>query len=104
LGVRYIPLTADVANEFNLSVQNGAFVAPSNDPTNPSIVPGSPADKAGLQVSDVITQVNGTNIDQTHSLTSLLSPHVPGDKVDLTVVRGSKTIHITVALGTAPTS
>ncbi|HEX4773973.1 MAG TPA: trypsin-like peptidase domain-containing protein, partial [Candidatus Saccharimonadales bacterium] len=47
LGVRYIPLTADVANEFNLSVQNGAFVAPSNDPTNPSIVPGSPADKAG---------------------------------------------------------
>ncbi len=35
LGVRYIPLTADVANEYNLSVQNGAFIAPSSNPAHP---------------------------------------------------------------------
>lgn len=104
LGVRYIPLTADVANEFGLSVQHGAFIAPSSDPSSPSVVPGSPADNAGLKVQDIITQVEGTNVDQTHSLTSLLSSHVPGDRVDLTVVRGSQTLHISVTLGTAPTS
>jgi len=104
LGVRYIPLTADVANEYNLSVQNGAFVAPSSDPTQPSVIAGSPADSAGLQSNDIITQLDGTNIDQTHSLTSLLDQHQPGDKITLTVLRGSSTKHIGVTLGSMPSS
>jgi len=104
LGVRYVPLTADVANEYDLSVQKGAFIAPSSDPTNPSVVSGSPADKAGLKESDVITQVDGQDIDQSHSLTSLLSPHQPGDKVTLTVLRGHDTTHVTVTLGDMPSA
>jgi len=104
LGVHYVPLTADVANEYGLSVQNGAFIAPSNDPTNPSVISGSPAAVAGLQERDVITQIDGTNIDQTHSLTSLMDQHQPGDKLTLTVLRGSDTKHVTVTLGTLPAS
>jgi serine protease Do len=104
LGVRYIPLTADVANEYGLSVTNGAFVAPSSDSTEPSIISGSPADQAGLKVSDVITQVDGTTLDATHSLTSLLDQHSPGDKIDLTVVRSGSTMHISVTLGSTPSS
>lgn len=104
LGVHYVQLTADVANEFSLSTQNGAFIAPSNDPSNPSVIPGSPAASAGLKENDVITAVNGTKIDQTHSLTALLDQHQPGDKVQLTVLRGGKTTHITVTLGTTPAS
>ena len=102
LGVHYIPLTADVANQYSLSVQNGAFIAPSNDASQPSVIAGSPADQAGLKDNDIITAVNGTNIDQTHSLTSLLDQHQPGDKVTLTVVRGSQTLHVDVTLGTVP--
>jgi serine protease Do len=102
LGVRYIPLTADVADEYNLSVQNGAFIAPSSDASEPSVVPGSPANSAGLQTNDVITQVNGTSINSTHSLTSLLDEYQPGTNVNLTVVRDGKTMKIPVTLGTAP--
>lgn len=104
LGVRYIPLTADVANEYNLSVSNGAFIAPSSDPTQPSVVSGSPAASANLQVNDIITAVNGTAIDQSHDLTGLLDQHQPGDKVTLTIVRGSQTLHIAVTLGSLPSS
>ncbi|HZL07778.1 MAG TPA: trypsin-like peptidase domain-containing protein [Candidatus Dormibacteraeota bacterium] len=104
LGVQYIPLTADVANEYKLSVQNGAFIAPSADPTSPSIISGSPAASAGLQTNDVITAVNGTNIDQTHSLTSLLDQHQPGDKITLSVLRGSKSLSLDVTLGSVPSS
>jgi serine protease Do len=104
LGVRYVPLTSDVANQFNLSVQNGAFIAPSNDPSSPSVIAGGPAANAGLKEKDIITEINGTKIDQTHSLTSLLDQHQPGDKVNLTVLRGNQTLHITVTLGTLPTS
>jgi len=104
LGVAYIPLTADVSNEYNLSVQNGAFIAPSSDPSNPSVIAGSPAASAGLQTNDVITAVNGTNIDQTHSLTSLLDQHQPGDRISLTVLRGGKALSLGVTLGTIPSS
>jgi len=104
LGVRYIPLTADVANTYNLSVTRGAYIAPSSDPSQPAIISGSPADKAGLKEKDIITQINGTNIDQSHSLTSLIDQHAVGDTLDLTVIRGSKTLHISVQLAAAPTS
>jgi len=104
LGVRYIPLTADVANQYNLSVQNGALIAPSSDPSSPSVISGGPAASAGLQTNDIITALNGTNVDQTHSLTSLLDQHQPGDKVSLTVTRSGKTLHIDVTLGSLPSS
>ena len=104
LGVKYIPLTADVATEYNLSVNNGAFIAPSSDPTQPSVISGSPADQAGLQTNDVITQVNGTNIDQNHSLTALLDQFTPGTKINLTVIRGDKTLNVSATLGSQPSS
>lgn len=104
LGVRYVQLTGDVANQFNLSVQNGAFIAPSSDPANPSVLPNTPAAKAGLKEKDIITEVDGTKIDQAHSLTALLSKHQPGDKVELTVLRGGKTLHISVTLGSSPSN
>ena len=104
LGVRYVSLTPDVASQYALSVTAGAFVAPSTDPTNPSIVAGSPADKAGIMENDVITQVDGNTIDQTHSLTSVIDQHAVGDMLNLTVVRGGKTLHVSAALAAEPTS
>jgi serine protease Do len=102
LGVRYIPLTADVADEYNLSVQNGAFIAPSSNSSSPSIISGSPAASAGLQTNDIITQLDGTSIDQANSLTSLLDQHAPGDQITLTVLRNGQTMHINVTLGSMP--
>lgn len=104
LGIRYIPLTADVVDEYNLSVQNGAFIAPSNNSSEPSIVSGSPAASAGLQVSDIITAVNGVNIDQEHSLTSLIDQYTPGTQVNLTVIRNGKTIQVSATLAAEPSS
>lgn len=104
LGVRYVPLTADIAKQYNLSVRNGAFIVPSNDSASPSVESGGPADKAGLRANDIITQVDSVNIDQNHSLTSLLSSHVPGDKVTLTIVRGGKIQHVNVTLGSLPSN
>ena len=102
LGVRYVSLTADVASAYGLSAQTGAFIAPSNDPASPSVIAGSPADKVGLQERDTIIAVDNKKVDQNHSLTSLLAPHQPGDKVKLTILRGNKTSHINVTLGTLP--
>lgn len=104
LGVRYLPLTADVAQQYDLDVDHGAYIAPAADASQPSVIAGSPAEKAGLKEGDVITKVNGTDINQNHSLTSLLDQHQPGDKVTLTIVRDGKTQSIDVTLGTAPSA
>jgi len=104
LGVRYIPLTSDVAQQYDLSVNRGAYVAPPVDATQPSVVPDSPADKAGVKQGDIITQINGTDIDENHSLVSLLDQHAVGDKVSLTVLRDGKTLHLTATLGSSPSS
>jgi S1-C subfamily serine protease len=102
LGVRYIPLTADVAAEFGLKTRQGAFIPPVTDPANPTVIPDSPADRAGLKERDIITAVDGVKIDERHSLASQLGRHKPGDKVRLEVLRGSKTIRLTTTLDKVP--
>lgn len=98
LGVEYVSLNADVANQYGLKLTNGAFIPPSNG-GSPSVIAGSPAESAGLQERDIITSVDGTAVDQQHSLTGLLAQHQPGDHVTLTVVRGDQTLHVGVTLG-----
>ncbi len=104
LGVRYIPLTADVADQFKLDSINGAFIPPAGDNPTPSVIPNGPAASAGLQEGDIIAEVDGHKIDQTHSLTSLLDQHQPGDKVKLTIKRDKQELKIDVTLGSVPTT
>jgi S1-C subfamily serine protease len=104
LGVRYVPLTPDVASQYNIDVTAGAFVLPQVDMASPSVLSGSPAEKAGLQAGDVITKIDDTKIDQTHSLTSIISKHEVGDQVELTIIRDGKTIHARATLEAVPQS
>jgi serine protease Do len=102
LGVRYVPLTADIAKEYNLATTNGAFIAPAQEGGRASIIAGSPASKVDLKEGDVITHVAGKKIDQTHSLISLLGQYEPGKKVELTILRDKDTRKVSVTLGTQP--
>lgn len=97
LGVRYVTLTDEYAYTYNLSVKRGAYLAPNL--SGGTIVSGSPADKAGLKEKDIITKVDGTTIDETHSLSSLVGRKAVGESVDLTVLRGGKEMTIAVTLG-----
>lgn len=104
LGVVYVPITADIAKEFSLGVDRGAYIPQASDLGEEPIIASGPADKAGLQAGDIITKVDGTAINETTSLTSLLGKHKPDDTVTLTVIRDGKTITKDVTLGVAPTS
>lgn len=101
IGVRYVTLTDDYAYQFNLSAKRGAYIVPAR-PGQPSIVPGSPADKSGLKEKDIITKIDGTNIDENNSLTSLMGRKSVGDEVNLTVLRDGKEQTIKIKLEAAP--
>jgi serine protease Do len=100
LGVRYISLDPSTAQQLNLSISEGAYVAPST--SSSAIVAGSPAEKAGIQAGDIITKVNNTAIDETHTLASSLARFMPGDKLTLTIVRGGKMQTVDVTLDPYP--
>lgn len=89
LGVRYVSLTDDVASQYKLSVKRGAYILPAQN-GSASVLPDSPADKAGLKEKDIITKVDGVEVDQTNSLTSLIGRKAVGDTVTLTVLRDGK--------------
>ena len=103
IGVRYVSLTDDYAYQYNLNVKRGAYIAPNPDGDLP-IVAGSPAEKAGLKEKDIITKVDGIEIDDKHSLTSLINRKAVGDKVTLTIVRDGKTMEVHLQLEASPAS
>ncbi|HKE78000.1 MAG TPA: trypsin-like peptidase domain-containing protein [Solirubrobacteraceae bacterium] len=68
-----------------------------------SVTSGGPADNAGIQSGDVITALGSTKIRGTNDLVGAIATHKPGDKVSVTIRRGSQTKNITVTLGSQPT-
>ncbi|WP_322801694.1 S1C family serine protease [Thermoflexus sp.] len=66
------------------------------------VLPGSPAEEAGLRPSDRITAVNGELVNDRHPLPDLLRRYRPGDTVRLTVVRDGEERTVSVTLGRAP--
>lgn len=103
LGVRYVSLTDDLAARFELGVKRGAYILPS-DGTQQSVVPGSPAAKAGLQEKDIITEVNNIKINDKTTLSSVLGRFQVGDTINLSVVRAEQDLNIKATLEAAPSS
>ena len=91
LGVSVQTVTANNYQSAGLSVSQGAYVA--------RIVSGSPAEEAGLKEGDVVTAVDDEKISSADALILAVRAHDIGDKVTLTVVRGSDTIKVDVTLG-----
>jgi S1-C subfamily serine protease len=65
-------------------------------------LPGTPADKAGIQTSDVIEKIDGTDLNNGHTLGGVLQLHNPGDTVKMTALRNGSTVDLTVTLGDRP--
>jgi serine protease Do len=104
LGVMYIPLTNDVAQQYGLKVNRGAYIPPAAVLGSQPLVAGGPAEKAGLKAGDIITKIDDAAIDQTNSLSALVNRRKVGEKVTLTIVRDGKEQTLAVTLGAAPTN
>lgn len=63
------------------------------------VVSGGPADKAGIRVGDIITELGGYGVDGLAGLEQELSYHVAGETVDITVYRSGEYLTLTLTLG-----
>lgn len=66
------------------------------------VVEGSPAEDAGLETGDVITEVDGKAVTATHPLDAVIGRYEPGDRVRLTVLRDGDEETIRVQLESRP--
>ncbi|HET6334954.1 MAG TPA: Do family serine endopeptidase [Polyangiales bacterium] len=91
IGVAFQPLTQDLAKSLGMSDTHGALVA--------SVVPKSPADKAGIKPGDVIEQVDTQKVVQSSDLLRAVLLKPVGTKVAINVLRDGKPL--TLQMNTA---
>ncbi|MFA6198610.1 MAG: trypsin-like peptidase domain-containing protein [Patescibacteria group bacterium] len=82
LGVRYQIITPESAEANNLSVDYGALIIRGSN-NSVAVLPGSPADKAGLVENDIILEMNGQRITEDNSLSQMMKSRSVGDSVTL---------------------
>lgn len=86
LGIRYIPITEDLKKRNNLSIDYGALVQRGTAVGDLAVVPGSPADKAGIVENDIILEVDGTKLTSDKDLANIIRTKKIGDTVKLKVM------------------
>lgn len=98
LGVRYVLIDETVQQENNLKVDYGALIVRGSSEEQLAVIPGSPADKAGLVENDIILEVNGQKITKDHTLVGALQKLKVGDAVSLKILHkgDEKTVQATL--------
>ncbi len=102
LGVRYMPITEKVAEANNLSVDYGALVVRGENVEELAVIPGSPADKAGLLENDIIIEVDGEKLEDGMNLSRIVAEKVAGDVMKLKVLSKGEEKEVEVTLEEVP--
>jgi len=96
LGARLQAVTPEIAETLGLKRPSGALVA--------SVVPGSPAARAGLKSSDLIVAIEGQAVDDPNAFDYRFATRQLGGVAEVDVQRGGRLAKLTVPLETAPDS
>jgi serine protease Do len=97
LGLRYLTITPDLREKFNLPTDHGAFVTKEH-PADEAVIAGTPAATAGVRDRDIILEWNGAPITAARSIQDYLDDAAVGEHVILKVRRGEKEVQLTVML------
>ena len=98
LGVRYILLNPELKQKFGAPSEHGALIL-SEAIGGATILPGSPAEKAGFQEHDIILEINKTPITEKNSVEDVLEKCVVGQRVPVKLLRNGAETGMTVMLG-----
>jgi serine protease Do len=94
LGANLQSVTPDIASALGSKDSSGAMVA--------EVVPGGPASRAGFEQGDIITSVDGVQVDDAFDLTRKVASVAAGQSATFTVSRQGKQIQIKVTIGARP--
>ncbi len=95
LGVVINQIDENMADQLGVSDTKGVVVS--------EVTEGSPSEKAGVAVYDIILRVNGRAVNSPAELRSVVGTTQPGADVELDIVREGNPMKISVTIGKAPT-
>ncbi len=90
LGVTLSDLTEQLGEYFGVKDGKGALVTAVDE--------DSPAEKAGLKAGDVITAIDGEDVEDSEDISEIISEHKKGDNVNIIVVRNNRRVRVTAEL------
>ncbi|NMM48754.1 Do family serine endopeptidase [Marinigracilibium pacificum] len=82
LGVEIVSNNAQIAEQENLDVVDGVYIA--------NVAPGGAAEEAGIEAGDVVIEIDGNKINNSAELQEMVALHRPGDVIEVTVNRQGK--------------
>lgn len=91
LGVGFVMLDENGAEQYGVEQTEGAYIT--------QVADSSPAGAAGLEIGDVVTEVDGEALTLDFNLRDAIADNAPGDVLTLTVVRAGESQEIAVTLG-----
>ncbi|QJQ96426.1 MULTISPECIES: Do family serine endopeptidase [Halomonadaceae] len=94
LGIEAQEMSQELAQSFGLNTPGGVVIA--------GVVPGGPADEAGLRPGDVLLEVDGRPILDGRVAMSNIAAIEPGSSLPLRVIRSGETLEVTLAVGERP--
>lgn len=90
IGIVPLEMNATLAEKAGMKEIKGVFVQ--------NLINGGAAQKAGIQAGDVLTKINGNEVNTTTQLMEAVNQYRPGDKVDVDIIRAGKRQSFTIAL------
>jgi S1-C subfamily serine protease len=91
IGIQMAPLTPEIARRLRVPADVGVLVL--------EVVPGGPAEQAGMRPGDVIVSADGEPVDTVETFLGALRARHPGDRLKLEVIREGErqTVEVTLA-------
>ncbi len=93
LGVSISDVTPELAEALALEIDSGAMVM--------AVSPGSGAEAAGIEVSDVIIELDGENIGNSRELRNKVGLTLQGEEVEIALLRDGRRIELDAVIGAA---
>ncbi len=94
IGVTITPVTSDTAEALNITDTTGAYIL---DATK-----GGPADKAGVQIGDIVKTLNGVDVKSPTDLTRRIADVKVGEKLNMGILRNGKIVNVTITAALRP--
>ena len=90
LGISVQDVTEDIAKNMKLKDRSGALIS--------DVFKGDPADKAGLKSGDIITEINGKKVKDTHELLMMIAAFRVGETVKIKILRDGQEKEVSLAV------